>query len=139
MQKMVWSMIASLILLAACQNSEPKKNEVKQTPEKLKQTVEQKTDSTFPYPNLLAENAQSYSLLVIGEEDDKTPIEKDQKIIKNVKNILSLPTKEMAQKVYPKLSVKSKSAYILFDNNGVVYQSKNLNELTRFLQENPAK
>jgi hypothetical protein len=132
-------MIASVILLAACQNSEPKASKVKQTSEKPVQTAEKKTDSTFPYPNLLAEKDQAYSLLVIGEQDTKSPIEDDQKIIKDVKNILSLPTLKMAQKVYPELQINSKTSYILFDNSGVVHQSKSLKELASFLTENPPK
>lgn len=132
-------MVAGVMLLAACQNSEPKASEVKQTTEKSAQTVEKKTDSTFPYPNLLAGKGQAYSLLVIGEQDDQSPIEDNQKVVKDVKTILSLPTREMTQKVYPELHMKRNAAYILFDKSGVVFQSKNLKELTSFLQENPAQ
>lgn len=131
--------MAGILLLTACQDNEPKASDEKQTSEKTVQTVEKKTDSTFPHPNLLAEDDKSYSLLVIGEQDDKSPIEENQKINKDVENILSLPTLEMAQKLYPELHIDNKTPYILFDNKGVVLQPKSLKELTNFLQKNPPK
>ena len=99
----------------------------------------QKKSGPFSYPNLLADKDQSYALLTIWEQEDQTPIEDDQKIIKVVTNILSLPTLEMVQKVYPELQLESKTAYILFDKSGVVYQSKTIKELKSFLDKNPPK
>ncbi|WP_026566905.1 hypothetical protein [Bacillus sp. UNC41MFS5] len=138
MKKMICTIIAGILLLSACQSGEPKKaSEVKSTSERPQRTVEMKKDGTFPYQNLLAETDQSYSLLVIGEQEEQTPIEDDQKIRKAVTNILSLPTLEMVEKIYPKLPIDEQSAYILFDNSGVIHQSKNLKELKSFLEKNP--
>jgi len=138
MIKMICPIIAGILLLSACQSSEPNKaSEVKSTSERPQQTVEMKKDGTFPYPNLLAETDQSYSLLVIGVQEGQTPIEDDQKVRKAATNILGLPTLEMVEKIYPKLPIEHKSAYILFDNNGVIHQSKNLKELKSFLEKNP--
>ncbi len=136
MKKIVWPIIAGILLLSACQNSEPKVEEIKTKSEKPQQQIQTKKDNTFPYPNLLAENNQSYSLLTIGELEEQTPIENDKKIIKLVTNILSLPTREMVQKIYPALSIENKSTFILFDNSGIVHQSKNLKELRSFLEKN---
>jgi hypothetical protein len=139
MKKIIWPLLVGILLLTACQDKEPKASEVKQTSEKPVQTVEKQTDSTFPHPNLLAEDDKSYSLLVIGEQDDQSPIEDNKKINKDVENILSLPTLEMAQKLYPELHIDNKTPYTLFDNSGVILQPKNLKELTTFLQKNPPK
>lgn len=140
MMKRVWPIFIGIILLAACQNSGSKEKTEKNTATNIPQvTVEKKADITFPYPNLLAENDQSYSLLVIGEQDNNAPIEKNKMIIKDVKNILSLPTREMANKIYPELQIESAPAYLLFDNDGKVNQSKNAKELSRYLKANPAK
>jgi hypothetical protein len=139
MKKIIWPIMAGILLLTACQDNEPKTSEVKQTSEKPAQTIETKTEATFAYPNLLAEDDQSYSLLTIGEQDDETPIEENKKISKDVKIILSLPTLDMAQKLYPDLHIDSKTPYFLFDNTRVVLQPKNIKELTNFLQENPPK
>ena len=138
MKKIVWPIIAGMLLLSACQNNEPKTaHESKSITKMPQQTVETKKDTTFPYQNLLAENNQTYSLLVIGEDEDQSPIEEDQTITKDVTNILSLPTLEVVEKIYPKLPIENKSAYLLFDNNGMVHQSKSLKELKRFLVKNP--
>ena len=138
MKKMICPIIAGIVLLSACQSSEPNKaSEVKSTSERPHQTVEMKKDDTFPYPNLLAETEQSYSLLVIGKQEEQTPIEDDQKIRKAATDILSLPTLEMVKKIYPKLPIDNQSAYILFDHSGVIHQSKNLKELKSFLEKNP--
>jgi hypothetical protein len=139
MKKIIWPVMVGILLLTACQDSESKANEVSKTTEKPVQTVETKTDAQFPYPNLLPKNDQSYSLLVIGEQDDKAPIEENKKISNGVESILSLPTLDMAQKLYPELHIISKLAYILFDNTGVVLQPKSLKELTNFLMENSPK
>jgi hypothetical protein len=138
MKKIIWPIIAGVLLLSACQTSEPKAEKANTPSEKpQQQTVETKKDSTFPYPNLLSDNDQSYSLLTIGEQKEQTPIEEDQKIIKVVTNILSLPTLDMVKKIYPNLSIENKATYILFDNSEVVHQSKNLKELKGFLEKNP--
>jgi hypothetical protein len=140
MKKIILPIIAGIIMLTACQNIEPiKVNEDKSAINKPEQTVHSKKSGPFSYPNLLADKDQSYALLTIGEQEDQTPIEDDQKIIKVVTNILSLPSLEMVQKVYPELQLESKTAYILFDKSGVVYQSKTIKELKSFLDKNPPK
>lgn len=140
MKKIFWPIIAGIFLLAACQNNEPKNaNDDASAGKKPQQTVQTKQDGPFPYPNLLADTDQSFALLAIAEQENQTPIEEDQEIIKVVTNILSLPTLEIVQKAYPKLPLESKAAYILFDQSGVVYQSKNIKELRSFLAKNPPK
>jgi hypothetical protein len=139
MKKIIWPIMVGILLLTACQDKEPKAIDEKQTSEKTVQTVETKKDVVFAYPNLLAVNDKSYFLLVIGEQDDKAPIEDNQKVNKNGIEIMSLPTLEMAQKLYPELHIDNKTPYILFDNKGVVLQPKSLKELTNFIQKNPPK
>jgi hypothetical protein len=139
MNKIVLPIILGVTLLTACQHSEPKAIEKKMASTIPPTKVESHKNTTFPYPNLLAENEKSYSLLVIGEPANKTPIEKNDKIVKSVQNILSLPTLKMATSIYPELKIESIPSYLLFDENGVVYQSKNQKELSRYLQSNPAK
>jgi hypothetical protein len=137
MNKIMWPIIAGILLLTACQTSKPKAEEVKTPIEKPKQQMDTKKDSTFPYPNLLSSNDQTYSLLTIGEQDEQIPIEEDKTISKMEINILSLPTLDMVQKIYPHLSIENNSTYILFDNSKIVYQTKNLKELKGFLEKNP--
>ena len=72
-----------------------------------------------------------------GHQDN--PIEKITKITDKVDDILSLPELEMAQQAYPELNIQSEPAYILFDQTGIVHQSKELGELTTFLGENSPK
>lgn len=135
MKKIVFPMIVGLALLVGCQNSEPKAKEVTtQKNEENKQAAET-TNTTFPYPNLLSEDDQFFSLLVIGEQDPDSPIEKNKKITDKVHDILSLPELEMVKKAYPELNIKSEPAYILFDQAGVVHQSADLEELTTFLEK----
>ncbi|WP_040209622.1 hypothetical protein [Neobacillus jeddahensis] len=139
MKKVIGPFLAAIILISGCQNSEPKASDVKKPLSEPKQMIETKSGSTtFPYPNLLATQEQTYSLLAIGEQDEQSPIEENQNVIENVKNILSLPTQEIAQKAFPELQLNN-MAYILFNQTGIVHQSKNLKELTRFLQEHPPK
>jgi hypothetical protein len=99
--------------------------------------MDTKKEGTFPYPNLLSSNDQTYSLLTIGEQEEQTPIEDDKTISKMEINILSLPTLDMVQKIYPDLSIENNSTYILFDNSRTVYQTKNLKDLKIFLKKNP--
>jgi hypothetical protein len=140
MKRLLWPCALGLILLAGCQNTEPKvKEEVKKSTELNQQEATANKDTTFPYPNLLSESEQSFSLLVIGEQDHDNPIEKNTKITAKVHDILSLPELELAQNAYPDLNIKSEPAYILFDKKGVVHQSKDLVELTTFLGENSLK
>jgi hypothetical protein len=140
MKKNVLFVLMGIFLLVGCQNSgTTEKSEKKIAPNTPKVAVENKAGITFPYPNLLAENEQSYSLLVIGEQVNKTPIEKNADIIKEVKNILSLPTLEMANKIYPELHIEKVPSYILFDKSGIVQQSKSPKELSDYLASNPAK
>lgn len=45
----------------------------------------------------------------------------------------------MSQQAYPELNIKTEPAYILFDQAWVVYQGKNLKELTTYLEKNNPK
>jgi uncharacterized protein YcfL len=137
MKKIMITMITSFILLAGCQSNQPKASEPKQAHPQHEKAVETKSVQAFPYPNLLASDEQTYSLLVIGENDEQPPIEKNQNVTAHVKNILSLPTKEIAQKAYPELEISKTVSYILFNQTGIVHRSKNTTELTSFLQKNP--
>ncbi|MEH6996129.1 hypothetical protein V7075_26080 [Neobacillus drentensis] len=138
MKRIAWPIVIGLTLLVGCQNTEPIEG-TKQSTEQNQQETLTKTESNaaFPYPNLLSESEQSFSLLVIG--DNENPIEKNNKIIEKVNNILSLPELEMSQQAYPELNIKTEPAYILFDQAGVVYQGKNLKELTTYLEKNNPK
>jgi hypothetical protein len=135
MKKIAWPIVIGLTLLVGCQNTEPKE-ETKQSTEQNQQETSTKTatKAAFPYPNLLSESEQSYSLLVIGDNDN--PIEQNDKITDKVNNILSLPELEMSQQAYPELNIETEPAYILFDQAGVVYQGKNMKELTDYLEKN---
>jgi len=140
MKKIVWTCVMGLTLLVGCQNTEPKvKVETAQATKLNEQKEATNTDTVFPYPNLLSEGEQSYSLLVIGEQDQDNPIEKNTMITDKVTDILSLPELEMAQKAYPKLNIKTDPAYILFDHAGVIHQTKELNELATYLEQNATK
>lgn len=81
MKRIAWPIVIGLTLLVGCQNTEPKE-ETKQPTEQNQQekSIKTETNTTFPYPNLLSDSDQSYSLLVIGDNDN--PIEK---IIKSLK------------------------------------------------------
>lgn len=94
-------------------------------------------EQTFPLSNLLADSEESLSLLVIGDQD--TPIENNEKITQKVKDILSLPELGMVKNAYPELNIKTEPAYILFDQAGVIHQSKDINELTTYLEQNNPK
>ena len=140
MKRVVWPCVLGLTLLVGCQNTEPKiKEEDKQSTEQNQQKAAANTDTTFPYPNLLSESEQSFSLLVIGEQDQDNPIEKNTKITDKVDDILSLPELEMAQKAYPELNIKTQPVYILFDQAGLIHQSKDIKELTTYLEQNNPK
>jgi hypothetical protein len=142
MKKIIWPIMLGMTLLIGCQNSESKTQEVtKQASEGKKQdkAASEKTSTTFVYPNLLSESADSYSLLAIGEQDEKNPIEKNKKITVNVNDILSLPTLEMAQKAYPDLNIENVPSYMLFDQNGMVLQTKDIKRLTSYLGKNKPK
>ncbi|MBY0147178.1 hypothetical protein [Neobacillus niacini] len=134
MKRIALPMVLGLTLLVGCQNSDPKE-ETKPSSEQKQQKSVIKTEpnATFPYPNLLSENEQSYSLLVVGDNDN--PIEKNKKIIGKVNDILSLPELKMAQTAYPELNIKTEPAYILFDHAGIIHQSKDLKELTTYLEQ----
>jgi hypothetical protein len=138
MKKIILPIITGLCLLVACQNNEPiSKNGGTSAGEKPQTTVQTKQSVPFPYPNLLADTDQTYALLTFGEQENQTPIEEDHEITKSVTNILSLPALEMVEKVYPELQLETKVGYVLFDNSGVVHQSKNIKELKSFLNSNP--
>jgi hypothetical protein len=138
MKKIILPIITGFFLLAACQNNEPEShNDSTSAGEKSQTTVQSKQAGPFPYPNLLADTDQSYALLTIGEQENQTPIEEDQEITKSVTDILSLPTLEMVERVYPELQLESKAGYVLFDKSGVIHQSKTINELKSFLNSNP--
>lgn len=126
-----------LALLGGCQDSEPKAKEPSM--QSVQETGETSKGTSFPYPHLLSESNMSYSLLVIGEQDEESPIEKNIKITVHVTDILSLPTLEMAQKAYPKLNISKEPTYLLFDNSSVILQTTDIKELTSFLDKNKAK
>jgi archaellin len=134
MKRIALPMVLGLTLLVGCQNTD-RKEETKPSSEQKQQksVTKTETNATFPYPNLLSENEQSYSLLVVGDNDN--PIEKNKKIIGKVNDILTLPELNMAQTAYPELNIKTEPAYILFDHAGVIHQSKDLKELTTYLEQ----
>jgi hypothetical protein len=134
MKRIAWPIVLGLTLLVGCQNAEPKEETKSTEQNQQKTSINTETNTTFPYPNLLSESDQSYSLLVIGDNDN--PIEKNNKITEKVNDILSLPELEMSQNAYPELNIKTEPAYILFDQAGVVFQGKNLKEFTTFLEKN---
>jgi hypothetical protein len=138
MKKISLPILLGLTLLVGCQNAE-KKEETKPSTEQTEQKApkQTKTNKPFPYPNLLAESEQSFALLVIGDQD--TPIEDNKKITEKVNDILSLPELEMVQNAYPELNIKTEPSYILFDQAGVIHQSKDLDELTTYLEQNNPK
>jgi hypothetical protein len=138
MKRISWPILVGLTLLVGCQNAESKEV-TKPSTEKTEQKapISTNTSTTFPYPNLLSQNEQSFALLVIG--DQETPIEDNKKITDKVHDILSLPELEMAQTAYPELNIKTEPAYILFDQAGVIHQSKDINELTTYLEQNDSK
>lgn len=137
MKKIIITMLTSFILLAGCQSHDTKASEPKQAHPQHKIAIVTKSAQAFPYPNLLAQDERTYSLLVIGETEEQIPIEKNQKVTEHIKNILSLPTQEIAQKAYPELETSKTAVYILFNHTGIVHQSKNLTELISFIQKNP--
>ncbi|MEH7094215.1 hypothetical protein [Neobacillus vireti] len=137
LKKLMITMLTSFILLAGCQSKDTKASEPKQAHSQHKIAIVTQSAQAFPYPNLLAQDERTYSLLVIGENEEQIPIEKNQKVTAHVKNILSLPTQEIAQKAYPELEISKSVAYILFNQTGIVHLSKNLSELISFLQKNP--
>ncbi|MFB3168106.1 hypothetical protein P5G62_013395 [Neobacillus sp. 179-C4.2 HS] len=134
MKKISWPILVGVTLLVGCQNAEPKE-ETKPSTLQMEEKAPTKTkmNKPFPYPNLLAESEQSFSLLVIGDQD--TPIENNKEITEKVNDILSLPELVMAQTAYPELNIKTEPAYILFDQAAVVFQGKNLKELTIYLEQ----
>lgn len=140
MKKIVWPICLVLVLLTACQS-----NEVKQPPKKKSCAITQKkptqtetVSTTFSYPQLLPTKSGHYSLLAVGTMDEKSPIEKNKKVVKGVHEILSLPL-DQAKKIYPKLQLSNDPTYILFDKSGIVHQANNIKSLTQFLETNPAK
>ncbi|MEH7013519.1 hypothetical protein V7087_22385 [Neobacillus niacini] len=134
MKRIALPIVFGLILLVGCQNIETKEEAKPTEQNQQKASTKTETNTTFPYPNLLSDSKKSYSLLVIG--DNENPIEDNKKIIEKVNDILSLPEIEMAQKAYPELNIKTEPAYILFDQAGVVFQGKKLKELTTYLEKN---
>lgn len=134
---MILPFILGLALLGGCQNSEQEgKNIEKEATEQKQQTKEvSKAVKAFPYPNLLSESDKTFSLLVIGEQNEENPIEKNKKIGENVNDILSLPTLEMAQQAYPDLNIENEPAYLLFDKSELIYQANNLKDLTTYLNK----
>lgn len=135
MKRIGWTIVIGMILIVGCQNSEPKEETKQSTVQnQMEESTKSETNAAFPYPNLLSESEQSFSLLVIG--DNENPIEKNNKITEKVNNILSLPELEMAQQAYPELNIKTEPAYILFDQARVVYQGGNFKELATYLEKN---
>ncbi|WHY02913.1 hypothetical protein [Neobacillus sp. DY30] len=136
MKRKSWPIILTLTLLTGCQNAELKEETRPSTAQKEQKTAT-KTNTTFSYPNLLSQHKQSFSLLVIGDPDN--PIENNKRITEKVNDILSLPELDIAQTAYPELNIMTEPAYILFDQAGVVHQSKDINELTTYLEQHNPK
>ncbi|WP_043932690.1 hypothetical protein [Bacillus sp. EB01] len=90
----------------------------------------------FAYPQLLPQERHTYSMLAVGPQDEKAPLENNKKIIQHVNEILSLPTVKQVKLIYPELDLKSDPSYILFDQKGPVFQSANLEELISFIDSN---
>jgi hypothetical protein len=136
MKKIIYTILIGLTLLSGCQKAEPNAAEKeKPAEEQQQQNVESTKGEAFPYQSLLSEDEQSLTLLVVEEIDEQNPIEKNEKIMETVSNILSLPKLEMAQKAYPELKLEGEPAYLLFDNQGIVFEGKELKELTTFLEK----
>lgn len=135
MKSSAWPIVLGLTLLVGCQNNVPKE-ETRTSTEQNQQISSTKNDTNtpFPYPNLLSESDQSFSLLVIGDQDNH--IESNSKITGKVKDILSLPDLDLAKKAYPELKMKTEPTYILFDQAGVLHQSDDFKELTTYLEQN---
>lgn len=138
MKRRSWPIILGLTLLAGCQNVDPKE-ETKPAAVQKEQVTAGNTNAntTFPYPNLLSQSKQSFSLLVIGDPDN--PIETNKKITEKVNDILSLPELNIAQTAYPELDIRTEPAYILFDQAGVIHQSKDIKELKTYLEQHNPK
>lgn len=138
MKRIAWPIVIGLTLLVGCQNNEPKEETKPSTVQnQQKASAKSDTNTTFPYPNLLSESDQFFSLLVIGDQDNH--IESNSKVTEKVKDILSLPDLDMAQKAYPELKIKTEPTYILFNQAGVLHQSEDLEELTTYLEQNNPK
>ncbi|OLS36856.1 hypothetical protein [Bacillus sp. MRMR6] len=135
MKKNIFTILIGLTLLGGCQNTVPKAAEKEKPTEAQQQPVDSVKDASFPYQSLLSEDEQSYTLLVIGEIDEQNPIEENEEIMEAVSNILSLPKLETAQKAYPELDLEGETVYLLFDNQGIVFEGKELKELTTFLEK----
>jgi hypothetical protein len=141
MRKMIVPIILGLALLGGCQNSEQETKKVETEATEQKQQEKETSDAAtaFPYPNLLSESDDTYFLLVIGEQNEENPIEKNKKIGEDVNDILSLPTLEMAQNAYPELNIEKEPAYLLFDKSELKFQANNLKDLTTYLEKNELK
>lgn len=139
MKNIIWFICLGLVLLTGCQATESKQTEKTKSyatkQDKPKQTAVSNTN--FFYPQLLPTKDGYYSLLTAGKLNEKSPIEKDKNITNQVHEILSLPLNQ-AQKIYPKLQIKNDPTFILFDQNGVAYQSANLETVKQFLKNNQA-
>ncbi len=141
MKKVILPIILGLALLGGCQNSEPETKTVEKEATDQKQPTNETSETTtsFPYPNLLSESNNTYSFLVIGEQNEENPIEENKKISKDVNDILSLPTLELAQQAYPNLTIEKEPAYLLFNKSELVFQANTLKDLTTYLEKNELK
>lgn len=139
MNKNLFPVLFGFVLIIGCQNRETKEETQPNKQTILTAEASKELNSDFHYPNLLSVDEESYSLLVIGEPDETNPIEEDKNMMRHSVEILSLPTLEMAKKAYPKLAIKNEPAYFLFDYQGLIFQSNNLNEMNSFLNKIDAK
>lgn len=101
---------------------------------KVEKIEEVATD--FVYPQLLPEERHTYSMLAIGPQNEKEPLETNKQIIESVNEILSLETMKQAKIIYPELALKSDPCYILFDQKGPVFQSGSLDDVITFVEAN---
>ncbi|CEG26971.1 hypothetical protein [Bacillus sp. B-jedd] len=90
----------------------------------------------FIYPQLLPEERHTYSMLAIGPQNEKEPLETNKQIIESVNEILSLETAKQAKIIYPELALKTDPCFILFDQKGPVFQSGSLDEVIAFVKTN---
>ncbi|RHW38043.1 hypothetical protein D1B31_14775 [Neobacillus notoginsengisoli] len=90
----------------------------------------------FVYPQLLPVERHTYSMLAIGPQSEKNPLETNKQVIQYVNEILSLENSKQAKIIYPDLELKSDPCYVLFDQKGPVFQSASLEELITFIDAN---
>jgi hypothetical protein len=136
MKKLFILFLAVLTILAGCQKEAEK---TKTTISKVnagekKETHVSSLKTSFAHPQLLADKAGLYSLLTVGTTAGSS-IETNETISESVKDILSIPTVQMAQKAYPDLHIEKDPSYLLFDQKGIVLLTNNETELSTYIKQ----